>query len=428
MRIASWMHRRQLAVLLVWSCLLVLPIGRVVEAPVMLMTVAGVYLSFRHWRAWRRLPAFRLFCAVFLLAWIPMLVSLPDAVNVDEAARLSANHLRFVFSGLFILHALGSAEAHRRFVFLCAWLLLFWVVDGAVQIGLGRDLFGFSPPSVMPGVYRINALFGEEGLVYGTLLSVFCPLLWEHARRNWGRWPTLAVVLVTLVVVVLTGTRSAWIGIIVLLLAYALLLWIRYGRLSLRLSAAAIAAAAVVATALWFGSGQFSAALSRAAGGFSGSTEALSSAVGHRFWIAKGAVNMIRAHPANGVGAGGFRYAFADYAADDDPYVHADPPIIPYHSHNVWLEILSESGIIGAAGLAALLVLLLAAGVRAPRATQACMLPYALCLLVAYFPVNSHMAIYSSFWSQIVWWLIALYCAAYGAGLAAAPHAKAPPH
>ena len=47
------------------------------------------------------------------------------------------------------------------------------------------------------------------------------------------------------------------------------------------------------------------------------------------------------------------------------------------------------------------------------------MLPYGLCLLVAYFPFNSHMAIYSSFWSQIVWWLIALYCAAYGAAQSA---------
>jgi hypothetical protein len=48
------------------------------------------------------------------------------------------------------------------------------------------------------------------------------------------------------------------------------------------------------------------------------------------------------------------------------------------------------------------------------------------CLLAAYFPFNTHMAIYSSFWSQIVWWLIALYCAAYGAALAAdAPREKA---
>jgi len=117
----------------------------------------------------------------------------------------------------------------------------------------------------------------------------------------------------------------------------------------------------------------------------------------------------------NGVGAGGFRYAFPAYAAEGDPFINADPPISPYHSHQLWIEMLSETGIVGALGLLALLTLLLMAGVRAPPQTRRVMLPYALCLLAAYFPFNSHMAIYSSFWSQMVWWLIALYCAAYGA-------------
>ena len=40
--------RQQLAVLLVWACLLVLPIGRLVEVPVMLMAIAGLYLLVNH--------------------------------------------------------------------------------------------------------------------------------------------------------------------------------------------------------------------------------------------------------------------------------------------------------------------------------------------------------------------------------------------
>ncbi len=72
----SWTDRQQLGVLLVWACLLVLPIGRVVEVPVMLMAIAGLYLLFKHWQSWRHNPAFKLFAGVFLLAWIPILVSL----------------------------------------------------------------------------------------------------------------------------------------------------------------------------------------------------------------------------------------------------------------------------------------------------------------------------------------------------------------
>ncbi len=64
----SWVNRQQPAVLLIWACLLVLPIGRTVEAPVMLMAIAGLYLLFKHWRSWRQNPAFKLFAGVFLLA------------------------------------------------------------------------------------------------------------------------------------------------------------------------------------------------------------------------------------------------------------------------------------------------------------------------------------------------------------------------
>lgn len=405
-----WKDRQQLAVLLVWTCLLVLPVGRVVEVPVMLMAIAGVYLLFKHWPSWRHNQAFKLFVAVFLLAWIPILISLLDAVRPQSTAMMSVNHLRFAFSGFFILHVLSSPEAHRRFLALCAWLLLFWVVDGMVQVSVGRDLFGFAIP--LPG--RINALFGDEGLVYGILVAVLCPLLWEHAARHWSRWQAMAVVIATVIVILAAGARSAWITIVVILLAYGVLLWRRRRHFSMPAVTIIVIAGVLAAVAFWAGSERFANRLDNAIGALTGSTATMQDAVGHRLWIWRGALNMIEDNPVNGVGAGGFRYAFPAYAAEGDPFVNADPPISPFHSHQLWLEMLSETGLVGALGLAALLVLLLMAGIRAPAGTRRVMLPYGLCLLAAYFPLNTHMAIYSAFWSQIVWWLIALYCAAYG--------------
>lgn len=411
-----WKDRQQLGVLLVWSCLLVLPIGRVVEVPVMAMAIAGVYLLFKHWQRWRHDQAFKLFLVIFLLAWIPILISLVDAVRPQSTAMMSVNHLRFAFSGIFVLHVLSTAAAHRRFLTLCAWLLLFWVVDGLVQVGAGRDLFGFAIP--FPG--RINALFGDEGLVYGIVMAVFCPLLWEHAARRWSRWQAVAVVIATIIVVLAAGARSAWITVLVILLAYGVLWWRRRGHFSLPAAAVMVLAGILAVSAFWAGSERFAGRLDNALGALTGSAATMQDAVGHRLWIWRGALNMIEANPVNGVGAGGFRYAFPDHAAEGDPYIAADPPISPFHSHQLWLEILSESGLVGALGLAALLILLVGAGVRAPAATRRIMLPYALCLLAAYFPFNTHMAIYSAFWSQILWWLIALYCAGYGAGTATA--------
>ena len=409
----SWFTRDQWPLLLIWSCLVVLPIGRVVEVPVMVMAIAGLYLLFKHWQSWRHNPAFKLFAGVFLLAWIPIVVSLVDAVRPQSTVMMSVNHLRFAFSGIFILHVLSTPEAHRRFLSLCAWLLLVWVVDGNVQMATGRDLLGFA----IPAGGRINALFGAEGLVYGIVLAVLCPLLWEHAARRWSRWQLAATVIATVVAVLAAGTRSAWITVVVILLAYGVLLWRRRGRFPLPLFALVLAGSVLVVAALWASSEGFANRLESAVDAFTGSAVTIKDPVAHRVWIWRGAVNMIEANPVNGVGAGGFRYAFPDYAAADDPFFNMDPPLNPYHSHQLWLEILSESGLVGALGLFALLTLLLVVGIRAPASARWIMLPYALCLLAAYFPLNTHMAIYSSFWSQIVWWLIGLYCAAYGAGL-----------
>ncbi len=409
----SWADRQQLPLVLVWVPLLVLPIGRAVEVAVMLMAIAGVYLLFKHWRSWRQNPAFKLFAGVFLLAWIPMLISLVDAVRPESTTMVSVNHLRFAFSGIFILHFLSTPEAHRRFLTLCAWLLLFWVADGIVQMATGRDLFGFAAAAAG----RINALFGDNGPVYGIVLAVFSPLLWEYAARHWSRWQVAAVVIATVMAVLAAGARSAWINVAVILLAYGVLLWRRRGRFPLALFAAVVAGGVLTVAALWAGSERFVSRVDSAVGAFTGSTSVMEDAIGHRLWIWRGAVNMIEANLLNGVGARGFRYAFPAYAAEGDPFVNADPPIMPSHSHQLWLETLSETGIVGALGLFALLTVLLVAGIRAPPSARRMMLPYALSLLAAYFPFNSHMAIYSSFWSQIVWWLIALYCAAYGAGI-----------
>ncbi len=127
----------------------------------MLMTIAGLYLLVKYWRGWRHDQAFKLFTCVFLLAWIPILVSLVDAVRPQSTIGVSVSHLRFAFSGIFILHVLSTPAAHRRFLTLCAWLLLFWVVDGWCR----RPSDAICSVLRYPPAGRINALFGDQGLV-----------------------------------------------------------------------------------------------------------------------------------------------------------------------------------------------------------------------------------------------------------------------
>ena len=398
-------------VALVWSCLLLLPFGRLVEIPVALMAVLGAILLIRHWRDWSTRPQFSLFTALFLLLWLPMLISLVDALYPPRTLEVCVNHLRFYFAGLFILHCLALGEAHDRLLRACAWLIALWVADALIQWIVGKNLLGYEIPHG-----RINGIFGEHRLGLSTTLAVLCPLWWEHARRHWPTWAALAAVVATVMVVLAAGTRSAWINIVVLMVAYGALIWWRRRRVPLRGVALASVALVLGGLLLFYTSERFAERIDRTVAAFTGEAHPVKDPIGHRAWIWKGALRMFRANPVNGVGARGFRYAYAEHASEDDPYLKLEPPILPTHSHNMWLEVLSETGTIGALGLALLFALLVVTGVRVERATQRAMLPYALCLLAALFPFNTHLAIYSSFSSQILWWLIALYVAAYGGG------------
>ncbi|MDX1433654.1 MAG: O-antigen ligase family protein [Gammaproteobacteria bacterium] len=404
---APWSARIPAA--LIAACLLVLPFGRVVEGPVALMAIAGLYLLASERRALLSRPAVRLFGAVFLAAWAPMVISLMDAVNPEHTGITVLNHLRFYLGGLFVLHVLARADDHRWLLRVCAWVLAVWVVDALVQIAFGRDLLGYAASGG-----RINALFGDRNPAFSLTLAALCPLLWEHARRHWPAWLAALTVIATVAVVLVAETRSAWINVAVILAAYAVLLAPRARLGTARLLAVLAVALLVGGAALYHLSDRFAGRIEQTTAALSGQIDTGADAIGHRLWIWKGALDMIGDHPVNGVGARGFRYAFAEHAAADDPYINRDTPVVPTHSHQLWLETLAETGIIGLAGLVLLLWLLARAAWRADPPTRSVMLPYGLCLLAAYFPFNTHMAIYSSFWSQIVWWLIALYCAASG--------------
>jgi O-antigen ligase len=125
-----------------------------------------------------------------------------------------------------------------------------------------------------------------------------------------------------------------------------------------------------------------------------------------RIWGA--AVCMAREHPVNGIGARGFRDAFpaCDPTPAEVPAWGSGPAL---HAHQIVLEILSETGILGLlcwlAGVALALRAWRYADARARDAAR----PAMLALAVTVFPFNTHLAFYSTFWGGVTLLLAALY-------------------
>jgi O-antigen ligase len=209
-----------------------------------------------------------------------------------------------------------------------------------------------------------------------------------------------------LVVVLLAGSRAGWVS-------YgwvsALLAW-RLAGGSQRVFVGWLAAAlmcGVVAGGLGYQvSDQFRARVDRTLAFGEGQADV---ALAGRVPIWRTATHMALAHPLNGVGVRGFRHAYPAYAVPDDPWVDPVAGTGAAHAHQVFLELLTETGLIG------LLLWLGAAWVlwRQSRrgavdaTTQA---PW-IALGALVFPLNTHLAFYSSFMGLVLAWLVALACA-----------------
>jgi O-antigen ligase len=127
---------------------------------------------------------------------------------------------------------------------------------------------------------------------------------------------------------------------------------------------------------------------------------------------------MVKAHPINGVGVSAFRFAYPEFAKPGDPFMqqnHFDEetgrPTGQMYAHQMVLEVLSETGLIGLTGLVLFYSLLVRSWHRASQERRIHSLPFAMGLLAWIFPLNTHPSFYSAQWSVMIWLMIAMLCA-----------------
>ena len=125
---------------------------------------------------------------------------------------------------------------------------------------------------------------------------------------------------------------------------------------------------------------------------------------------------MIAAHPINGVGVRGFRYA---YPSTRRRTIISWFPTKPAgvgegacHAHQLVLEVLTETGVLGLLLWLAALAGRCASGAGSGAVARAQAFPVTVALGVMLFPLNTHLAFYSAWWGLLFAWLLGLWCAA----------------
>ena len=385
--------------------------------------VAIAKLLLQRFRGGTRLlshQAWALTGVLFAAYWLPELFSTFDAVNGGHSLAQTVSDLRYL-PFLWLAASAVASDAGRRTTFTgLAVIMGIWTVDALLQEGFGASpLFslidgakqaisghGMCTAEEVQRLDRLSGILGPCNLKLGLVLASLSPFALHAAAQRFGAPGWCVAALALGIAILLGGARAAWI-------AYALvLLFSGWRALGGRKLLAFAAAGLVGLVVLYAASPQLQQRAERTALAFqSGQGAGIDGALSGRGRIWTGAACMIEAHPFNGVGARGFRVAWpaCDPAPGQAPAWGGGEA---YHAHQLLLELLSETGAIG------LLLWLAGAWIvwrswrRADAVARYRARPALLALAVTVFPLNTHLALYSTFWGGLALLLAGLYAGA----------------
>jgi len=394
-----------------WLVIALLPFGRSAELGTALCLFGTVMLFLRFPHALQQHEGAR--CLLLILAGYigAALISAVDAVAPGKSWSTVAGLLRFAPLGLYACFALRRVARVRMMYLAVAAVIALWALDAWVQTLTGWSLGGHAEAE------RISGIFGADNLKLGPTLAVLSPFVLWAARERWGARAMWLVALLLLGPVLLAGARAAWLCYGLVVLAFA---WREAGSFR-RFALFGVGAAAVVALAgaiAWQTSPRFHARMERTVAAFGGSEQGVDVALSGRLDIWHASLRMAAAHPVNGVGVRGFRYAYPQYAPTNDHFVVGESCGVgegACHAHQIVLEVLTETGAIGLVLWFAALVVALRYWRHVGAAARAQAFPGTVALGVMLFPLNTHLAFYSAWWGLLFAWLLGLWCAALGA-------------
>ena len=159
----------------------------------------------------------------------------------------------------------------------------------------------------------------------------------------------------------LASNRQSW---IVFAVASVMWSWVYARRLGFhpaRLLVPIVVIASMAGVGAYQVNDRFAKRVDQSIGALDFRYEGLNAASSKRLHLWRNAANVLESHPVNGAGVRAYRYAYPQFAEAGDPFMNPDGTGQIY-AHQLLLEVGSETGTIGLAGLLEFFVIYVRAG------------------------------------------------------------------
>lgn len=346
---------------------------------------------------WARRP----WLAVGIAVWAYLVASSAFAADVSEALRRALPWGRFLlFAAVAGLLFAESPALRRITLILLSVMVLFVAGDTLLQFRTGEDLFG---QEVVRG--RLTGPLSK--LIVGTFLVYLSQPFLAFALRSVGAagrtWPrrllAAAGIVVVCAAVTVSGERMALL-LFLFALAVTAVLVVRPWK--------ALAAVATLGLALPAGLLIANPALLQRQASTLAEADRIESSIYGRIWAA--AWDVFLSNPLVGVGLRNFRSTCAQHLAGAE----AEAVCGNLHPHQMWLEWLVETGLLGTLGMTLMFALLLGAALRRWRLWrwEPLMMGGFVAVLIKLWPVATAGSFFTNRNATIFWFTAALLGAA----------------
>ncbi len=384
-------YTSQIVLTLYIAVLVLLPFSRLSELPILLLSIMGIYGAFKHRERLKDNEQFKILSVVFFSYLFAIVFSAVDSYWQEKTWVVALSSWRFYLASIALILYIRQQQIALLFKF-AALVAIVWSADALLQYFIGVNVLGSRSYEG-----RLSGIFGEHSAKLGPVLVLILPLTMIALIKHHSaiRWLSL---LLMIVIILLSGTRSAWIMMIFVLFAY----WLHHVKQRrIQLLAKAMLVGTLMVAGLWLTSPEFQQRIQRTMSALDGTQSGLDFALSSRLPIWKTSWQMIENHPINGVGARAFRKAYPEYALENDSWQQQEK--VGMHAHHWLLEILAETGFIGFL-LIGFAIFKLWKFVRKNYHTHYSW-AFSVALIAAFFPITSTYSIFASFWSICIWFV-----------------------